>query len=164
MTAIDSEAVFPSSNHGTRVVVVVALVLALAACSAMPVTSSRMAALIDANARYDAALVGADGAALAQLYADDFLYVTTPDDTRRDKSQQIAALTSGTVDLIEGKSSDVDARVHGDTATIIGKFSGRYVASGTTVSFVERYTTTWLWRDGAWRLVLEHGSMLSETP
>ena len=162
MTAVDALCFRPVHGAGVKGAVV-ALVLALTACSAVPSKPSRLAALIDANARYDTALVAADAAALAQLYADDFLYVTTPSDTRRNKTQQIAALTSGAVDLIEGKSSEVDARLHGDTATITGKFSGRYVASGKTVSFVERYTTTWLWNDGAWRLVLEHGGMLGET-
>lgn len=150
--------------HGAAVTgAFVALMLTLAACSAMPSKPSGLATLIDANARYDAALVAGDALALAHLYDDDFLYVTTPSDTRRNKMQQIAALTSGAVDLIEAKSSEVDARIHGDTATITGKLSGKYVASGTTVSFVERYTTTWLWRDGVWRLVLEHGGMLGET-
>lgn len=140
-----------------------ALAMALVACSPMPSAESRREALMDANVRYDTALVSADAAALEKLYAADFLYVTTPSDVKRDKKTQIATLTSGTVDLIEGKSSDVEARIHGDTATLTGKFTGRYTATGRTASFVERYTTTWIWDDGAWRLLMEHGSTLRES-
>ena len=149
-------------NSGITVALCV-IATALTACSSMPSTASRMTALMDANARYDAALVAEDAAALEGLYADDFLSITTPSDEKRDKQQQITTLTSGGFDLLDGKSSEVEARIHGDTATLIGKFSGRYTASGQNMSFVERYTSTWSWQDGVWRLVLEHGAILSET-
>lgn len=118
-------------------------------------------ALTEANAAYDSALLHADAKALDHLYADDFRYFG-PKGVERNKAQQIAALTSGDVDLLDGDSSDVDIRLYGATAVLTGKYMGRVRVSGREFAFTERYSTVWTNEKGSWRLVLEHGSVIEK--
>jgi amidase len=119
------------------------------------------AALLRANAEYDAALVGGDGAALDRLYADDFRYVG-PGAVIRDKRAQIAAFTGGAIDLLEGRSDEVVVKRYGDTAAMTGRFTGRVREGGREYSFVERYSAVWVIDDGRWRLALEHGTVVPD--
>lgn len=136
-------------------------ILALSGCVSKPGLESQRTELVNANRKYDAALLGANARALGDLYADDFRYFG-PKDVVRNKSAQIAALTSGAVDLIDGRSSEVDIRIYGTTAVVTGKFAGRVRVSGREFAFTERYSTVWVRQRGEWRLVLEHGSVVEE--
>lgn len=136
-------------------------ILALSGCLSQARLESQRTALENANRKYDAALLGADARALGELYADDFRYFG-PNDVVRNKSSQIAALTSGAVDLIDGRSSDVDIRIYGTTAVVTGKFAGRVRVSGREFAFNEPYSTVWVRQRGEWRLVLEHGSVVED--
>jgi ketosteroid isomerase-like protein len=142
---------------------IVAAVALGAICACTPISSLDVnrAALTDANRRYDAALLSGDAAALQALYADDFQYFG-PGNVVRDKAAQVEALTSGKVDLIEGSSSNVEIRIYGATAVLTGRFAGRASVSGREFSFTERYSTVWVRQDGAWRLVLEHGTVIED--
>jgi len=134
---------------------------ALSACVSTPSIESHRAALADANRKYDAALIDADAATLRELYADDFRYFG-PNHVVRDRAAQIEALTSGAVDLIDGKSSDVEIRIYESTAVLTGRFSGRVSVSGREFAFSERYSTVWVRQQNRWRMVLDHGSVIEE--
>jgi ketosteroid isomerase-like protein len=117
------------------------------------------AELLAANRRYDTALVTADAAALTAIYRPDFVYIG-PEGVVRDKPTQIAALVSGTVDLLEGRSDSVAVRRYGDSAILTGRFTGRVRTPDGEYAFREIYSTTWVRRAGAWQLALEHGTVI----
>jgi ketosteroid isomerase-like protein len=142
-----------------RLTSITLMLCAVSACVSAPSPDAQRAALAEANRRYDEALLDADGDALEDLYADEFRYFG-PNDVVRDKSTQIAVLTSGAVDLIEGRSSEVDIRIYGVSAVVTGRFAGRVRVDGREFSFTERYSTVWVNRQERWRLVLEHGSVV----
>ena len=130
--------------------------------SAQTSATTQDAALHEVNRRYDKALVEADAAALRKIYAAEFTYIG-PNAVVRDKDEQIHALTSGKVDVLAGRSDDVAMRIYGASAVVTGRFIGRARVSGKTFWFRERYSTFWHYSDGAWRLVLEHGTVVPET-
>jgi ketosteroid isomerase-like protein len=147
--------------HSIRPIACAILTVALGACASTPSIESHLAALADANRKYDAALINADAAALRELYADDFRYFG-PNHVVRDRTAQIEALTSGEVDLIVGQSSDVEIRIYDSTAVLTGKFIGRVSVSGREFAFTERYSTVWVRQQNRWRMVLEHGSVIED--
>lgn len=135
--------------------------LLLSGCVTDAALETRKTALAEANGRYDAALLAADAAALDAIYAEDFQYFGSGG-VVRDKRTQIAAMTSEQVDLLEGRSSDVDIRIYGNTAVLTGKFVGRTRVAGREFGFSERYSTVWVNERARWRLVLEHGTIVED--
>lgn len=115
--------------------------------------------LLEANRRYEQAIVAADTSVLDAMYLPEFTYIG-PGGFVRDKTQQIQSLASGAVDVLEGRSDEVSARIYGDTAILTGRFTGRARVSDDEFSFRERYSTVWIRRDGIWRLALEHGTVI----
>lgn len=136
------------------------LICVLALSFAAPVVAQqRDTALLARNQAYDRAILTADSAALADLYAADFVYVG-PDAVVRGRDAQIRSLVRGVVDVLEGESSDVRVRLYGETAILTGSFRGRARTPAGEVSFHERYSSVWVRQAGTWRLVHEHASMV----
>jgi ketosteroid isomerase-like protein len=162
----------PTSNHSllsmapgrsggrSRLVLSLLPVVALltGACTGAPPTDAS-AALRALNSAYDRALLDADAVALDSLYHPDFTYLG-PGGELRSRAEQIAALTSGRVDVVEGRSDSVQVRVYGTTAILLGQFSGRARVGTDSFAFRERYSTTWLLDAGRWKLLVEHGTVL----
>ena len=111
-----------------------------------------------ANEQYDAAIMGGDLPALEQLFADEFIY-TSPTAEVLNKTQQMAALSSGGLKLTEAKSDDVRVRIYGETAVMTGRFTARAERAGKIDMIEERYTAVWVRRDGRWQLVAEQGNL-----
>jgi ketosteroid isomerase-like protein len=144
-----------------RIAILISITI-LASCATVT-TLEADAELRERNQQYDRALLRADSAALAELYAPEFKYIG-PEAVVRTREQQIHALTSGTVDVIAGASSEVDVKRYGTTAVLTGRFQGRARTTAGEFDFHERYSTVWVHRHGAWRLVLEHGSVVKTAP
>ena len=157
-----------------RFMFTVFLTAALTSCSSIPAPSPQLALrapgvvkldleknLREANHRYDVALVAADTLALDALYLPEFTYFG-PGGVVRNKTEQIQALASGTVDVIAGRSDEVTIRIYGDIAILTGRFTGRVRVPGDEFSFHERYSTVWLHDGDVWRLVLEHGTVIKD--
>jgi uncharacterized protein (TIGR02246 family) len=119
--------------------------------------------LRDANARYDRAIIDGDAAALGDLLADDYVYVTAEGGIES-KAQQIARLTAPHFRLRSAGSQDVTVRWIGDAALVIGRFPGEVQAGGSSLRFNERYSSLWTREDGRWRLRHEHASLIPERP
>ncbi|MCU0649252.1 MAG: nuclear transport factor 2 family protein [Gemmatimonadaceae bacterium] len=141
---------------------VCAAVVLLAGCANARPTDAT-ATLLQLNAAYDRALLDADSVSLDSLYHPDFTYLG-PGGEVRTRAQQIDALTSGRVDVLEGKSDSIVVRVYGTTATLLGRFTGRAQVGTDRFSLRERYSTTWLWDAGRWRLLVEHGTVMRNPP
>lgn len=141
-----------------------AAALALAGCGGDRPPADRTEAeseLRRANADYDRAIVTGDAAALDAILADDYSYVTAEGEVR-DKVTQIAALTSGQMQIMSAGSEDVAIRWIGDDALMIGRFPARVRSGGRTVQIDERYSALWSREDGRWRLRHEHASLIPD--
>ena len=139
-----------------------ALALAAAGCAEEAGAPDRSAAeqrLREAVAAHDRALVTANAAALNDLYADDYTYVTAAGEVR-DKTSQIARLTSGQLEIMSAGSEEVTIRWIGDEALVVGRFPARLRIDGRESRIDERYSAWWSRDGGRWRLRHGHASLI----
>ncbi len=112
-----------------------------------------------AQAAYDAAILGRDAAALDVLFAPDFVYVGTHAN-RRERTEQIANMTTAEGRLVTGGSEAVEITPLGeDAALVTGRFRGVWREGGADEAVDERFTAVWRRTDGRWRLKHEHVSL-----
>lgn len=99
-----------------------------------------------------------DTKAMEAIVADDFT-ITFPDGALQSKTQILASLRGPRP---AGRSTkfhteDVQARVYGDTVILTGRVVMQYQRDGQTVSKEEqRYTDTYVRRNGRWQVVASH--------
>jgi len=103
------------------------------------------------------AQIHADAAALARLYADDFIGVG-PSGTVRTKPQVIADFTSGALKFQSITTDDVQVRVYGNTAVETGRSTMQGQDKGGPVPRETRFTRVWVKQHGHWLLVANHYS------
>jgi len=103
------------------------------------------------------AQIHADAAALARLYADDFIGVG-PSGTVRTKPQVIADFTSGSLTFQSITTDDVQVRVYGNTAVETGRSTMQGQDKGMPVPQETRFTRVWIKQQGQWLLVANHYS------
>jgi uncharacterized protein (TIGR02246 family) len=105
-----------------------------------------------------------DVKAMDAIVADDFT-ITFPDGSMQTKAQVVDSIKAprkpGSPPLTF-HTEDVQARVYGDTVVIlIGRVVTEYVRDGKAVKEQNRYTDTYLKREGRWQVVASH---LSNVP
>ena len=100
-----------------------------------------------------------DEKAMEAIVADDF-NITFPDGSMQTKSQIIASLkgprrAGGPTSKFH--TEEVQARVYGDTVILRGRVVTEYQRDGQTMSKEQqRYTDTYVKRDGRWQVVASH--------
>lgn len=105
------------------------------------------------------AVVQRDLAAVARIWADDFLS-TNHDATVVDKAQWIEAIRSGQWPPVDDiRSSDFRLRRFGGTAIITGRSD--YFGKGQLLGAV-RHTQVWLKRKGRWQMVSWQGTPIPQ--
>lgn len=117
--------------------------------------------LLKINKEYDEALVRGDVVALERIFGDEFIYTSTSGEAVN-KSQQLELLRSGTMKLASGASEDVQVRLYGNVAVVIGSFKAKGQFKGKAFDSIERYTSVWVKRAGRWQLVAEQGTLVSK--
>jgi uncharacterized protein (TIGR02246 family) len=100
-----------------------------------------------------------DEKAMNTIVADDFT-ITFPDSSVLTKAQVIDSLKStGQTNRPSVKfyTEGVQARVYGDTVILTGRVVGEYQRDGKTIGKQQqRYTDTYVKRDGRWQVVASH--------
>ena len=98
------------------------------------------------------AVAANDAAAIGRLVADDWVIVDA-DGTVIDRSRFISAIESGALTHESMESTDLEVRVHGDTAVVTGitTSKGQYLGEGFTTR--ERATDVLVRLDGRWLCV-----------
>lgn len=107
-----------------------------------------------------------DEKAMNAIVADDFT-ITFPNGSMQTKAQILASLKrprpAGR--SIKFHTEEVQARVYGDTVILIGRVVTEYQRDGQTASKEEqRYTDTYVKRDGRWQVVASHLSNSGQKP
>ena len=100
-----------------------------------------------------------DEKAMAAIVADDFT-ITFPDGSMQTKSQIINSLKSAGGSgrpSMKFHTEEVQARVYSDTVILTGRVVTEYQRDGQTMSKEQqRYTDTYVKRNGRWQVVASH--------
>mgnify|MGYP006194204789 FL=1 len=62
--------------------------------------------------------------------------------------------------ILTSKTDDKIFRLYRNTAVETGRFTATGSYEGKPFSEVGRYTTTWVYRDGKWKIVADHTSLI----
>lgn len=103
-----------------------------------------------------------DLAGIERVLASDYMY-TTSDGQVRTRDQEIARLKERKSVIEIADSTDQKVRIIGNGAAIeTATFRVKGTNSGKPFDEMERYTTTWAWRDGRWQIVADHTSAIKK--
>jgi hypothetical protein len=106
------------------------------------------------------ALVRRDGATFDRLLAPQFVY--TENDQVMTKDELIRAVVSGSDTVESAGNEDMHAYVHGKAAVVTGWLVMRGRGANGPFNRRFRYTDTWLYRDGRWRVIAAHDYLVPE--
>lgn len=104
------------------------------------------------------AMIDKDAAALSEVLDEGFVLVHMTG-MRQDKRAFIAAVVNGTLNYYSCEDDSVEATVHGDTATLIGRsrVSAAVFGGGRHTWRLEQDLTL-VRRDGAWKIARSEAS------
>jgi ketosteroid isomerase-like protein len=112
------------------------------------------------NAWSEATLKG-DGAALQEIFADEYLD-TDQDGVTWNKSQDVANVTSGAFKLASYKLDDLKVHVYGRAAVVTGLNTIKATFKGKDVSGAYRFTDVFVKRGGRWQCVATQGTLVAK--
>jgi ketosteroid isomerase-like protein len=138
--------------------VTVSLVFAQARAKKEPTIEAEQE-LLKINKEYDEALVRGDTAALERIFGEEFIYTSTSGEVLN-KPQQLELFRSGAMKIASGASDDVQVRLYGNIALVIGSFIAKGQFKGQPFDSTERYTSVWVKRGGRWQLIAEQGTLV----
>ena len=106
------------------------------------------------------ALVRRDGATFDRLLAPRFVY--TENDQVMTKEELIRAVVSGPDTVESAGNEEMRAYVYGNTAVVTGWLVMRGRGSGGPFNRRFRYTDTWLYTGGRWRVIAAQDYLVPE--
>ena len=112
-----------------------------------------------ASDSYDKGLMTKDKAHFESLFADDYAS-TGRAGKLTNKEEDITDIMSPDLVFLTSKTDDKNFRLYKNTAVETGRFSTTGSYKGEPFSEVGRYTTTWVYRDGKWKIVVDHTSLI----
>ena len=109
------------------------------------------------------ALRTGDTVALARLYADDFVMITSTGQLRT-KGDQLRDIASGAVQHQGPAERILHLTVRGDVAIVQGESdAGTLVTRGSADLRMRRYTRVYIRRAGRWQLLATHISVVTDS-
>ena len=94
------------------------------------------------------------------LLADDFI-ITVEDGSTFSKPGYIAHTGNSSVHVDISEMSELQVRMHGNTAVVTGAYHEKGVDKGQGYEYRDRLTDVWMNYNGQWRLIASHYSPLS---
>ncbi len=107
------------------------------------------------------ALIKGDVAAFAKTVVDDWKIVLGDGKTLT-LAQVKEALSSGTLKIRSVKLSELEVRIYGDTAVVIGLNQTDGSWDGEDFNTRDRFTDVFIKKDGVWKCVTSHSSTMSD--
>lgn len=101
-----------------------------------------------------------DIAMMNSLLTDDFI-ITVEDGQTYSKPGYIAHSGNSTVHVQVSDMSDLQVRMHGNTAVVTGAYHEKGIDKGKPYEYRDRLTDIWMDYNGKWRLIASHYSPLS---
>jgi len=99
-----------------------------------------------------------DVAAMDSLLADDFI-ITIEDGSTFSKPGYIAHNGNSTVHVEISEMSDLQVRMHGNTAVVTGGYREKGTEKGKPYEYRDRLTDVWMNINNRWRLIASHYSL-----
>jgi ketosteroid isomerase-like protein len=115
------------------------------------------AQLIDLEKRSATALVNGDFQALGSIFAEEWV-VVGPDGRVLTRQQIFTQLKNGELKFTSFELGEMDVRIFGDTAIVIGRGSPHGEANGEKFEQNEVFSDTFIRVGGKWRCILSHSS------
>ena len=138
-----------------------ALVLLLSVCGVRADEAADKAELVRVEHATAAALVAHDAKALTTLLAADWRIVTA-DASVMTREALLKVLDAGTLKFESYKISDLDVRLYGDAAVVIGHGNSKMEWKGEPIAGREIFTDVFIRRDGKWQCVSSHSCDLPD--
>jgi ketosteroid isomerase-like protein len=113
--------------------------------------------LVKLEQEWAEAWVKADAAFQGRIMADDYEW-TSPDGEIFTKARNLALVKSGYDVISSWVLADLKVRVYGDAAVVTGRDAIKETYKGEDVSSRNRWTHTWVKRDGRWQCVAAQSS------
>jgi ketosteroid isomerase-like protein len=116
--------------------------------------------LKDLENKWAKASVAHDTDSLAPMLADDFVNLDS-DGSMRNKSETLDRTKKAKLEI--SQVSDMQVTQHGDTAIVTGTWTGKGTsADGKPIDAKERWTDTWVKKDGQWQCIASASAPLKE--
>jgi ketosteroid isomerase-like protein len=106
------------------------------------------------------ALVRRDAATFERLLAPQFVY--TENDQVMTREELIRGVVSGSDTVVSAGNEDMRAYVHGTTAVVTGWLLAQGRGPSGPFNRRYRYTDTWLYGDGRWRVIAAQDYLVPE--
>jgi ketosteroid isomerase-like protein len=120
-------------------------------------------AIESADKTFAHAMVVADLTALANTYADDYVF-TDPTGRVTHKSELLDSFRRGVIKIRSQEISDVQVNVYGSVAVEIGKLVSQATRDGKDSGGTFRFTRVWVNRHGRWQTVAFQETRIAATP
>jgi hypothetical protein len=118
--------------------------------------------VMNAGLAYNEMLKRNDVAVMERMLAKEYMY-TSSEGTFTSKEQEIARHKSGKIKFEIAETTDQKVRIIGNGSAIeTATFRAKGTNDGKPFDETERYTTTWVWRDGRWQIVADHTSTIKK--
>jgi ketosteroid isomerase-like protein len=99
-----------------------------------------------------------DIAAMDALLADDFI-ITVEDGSTFSKPGYIAHNGDSAVHVTTSEMSDLQVRMHGNTAVVTGAYHEKGTENGKPYEYRDRFTDVWMNMNGKWQVIVSHYSL-----
>jgi ketosteroid isomerase-like protein len=135
---------------------------AMSAAGCMTLTHTDAAELITEKSRqWTASYSSGDAAAMEQILADDFIG-TSPSGRRYGRREAIESAKKGQDEFAATVLDKIEVRIFDGMALALGE-DLLTVKSGDAVLIRTRWTDTWVLRQGIWRAVASHESVVKDS-
>lgn len=109
--------------------------------------------------RWHAAIEARDTATLDAIWDDTYIS-TGPDGHRISKAEELEVVASPDVTFDSLRAENLEVRVYGETAVVLGCSRSRGAYKGADASGTYRFTTVFRHGSEGWRAVVSHGSQV----
>lgn len=99
-----------------------------------------------------------DIAAMDSLLADDFI-ITVEDGSTFSKPGYIAHNGDSALRVELSDMSDLQVRMHGNTAVVTGTYHEKGTEKGNPYEYRDRFTDVWMNLNGRWQVIASHYSL-----
>ena len=145
----------------TKLSFIAVVALFLPACLIHADEARDKAELVRVEKAAAAALVANDAKALREYLSEDWRIVSA-DATTMKRSELFQVLEDGTLIFESYKLSDLEVRVYGDAAVVIGHGDSRMKWKGDVIQGKEIFTDVFVRREGKWQCVSSHSCDIPE--
>jgi ketosteroid isomerase-like protein len=118
-------------------------------------------AIIEAEEHLAAASLNLDLSVFEQLLHPDYVIVQ-PGGIVENKAETMASLASDTRHWQVARSDEMEVRVYGDTAVVIGRWTGKGQNGDEPFDYQARFLSLWVKEAGQWRNIAFQATKILE--